>query len=537
MDTLDKMNFRALDSFFNATAIIDDYDSIIWTEKYNEVGDFEIRGPANTQLLALINESTYLFNTLTSNLMVIEQPEIEFDIVNGDVLTIKGRSISSILDRRIMLVSNTITYSDVNADRRISKIICDLVTEAFGSTIPNRQWSGLEVVNATTANVTAAESTKLAVGVGLQFTLGDNLLKIVTDLCTAHNLGFKCVFVPSTKKVQFIVYEGVNRSVQGQGMIMFSDLYDNLITAKESISVANVKNAALIVGRASDPVTGVPRLPQFLVNEAFTGLNRRETYITVDQDDVAYAPNGTECTMASADYVLAIEKAGTMALNQSIYKVDAAYDGGIVEGLGTEYTVDFNLGDIVAFRLPHHPLTNAAQITSMIFADDAQTGKTLAPSFMYIEPTPTVTTLTRYPLFPPAPEPTVLAPTTGANKTITLTTFGHDYGVPAGQKYVRDVRNVTGKDSWTHHNTGYEAAVSSYVLGQSKARDHLAVMTNTWIPNLVDGDKIAIGCSKGHHRSVSIAVGTSPAGVSLKYVLEARGFTVNVVNRDMKILY
>jgi hypothetical protein len=369
------MHFRALDSDFNATAIIDAFDSMIWTEKYSEPGDFELHGPNSDILRSIANNSSYIFNSSNASLMVIENPSAEYDEDEGDTITIKGRSIISILDRRVLQKSFTILNA---ADARVSKIIYDLIVEAFGPTDPNRHWSKLQVINST-----SVDSVKLPNNVGMQFNLGDNLLEVVKQLCSTFGLGIKAEFSVVDKVVKFIIYEGNDLSIQGENRVLFSDLYDNLLTAKDEVFKAQIKNAILVAGSLEDETTKQPKFPQMISDNELTGLNRRETFLRTDQEAIVYNSDGTQRDMTEAEYIAALRQAGTEELNKPELKVFRNYDGEILETTSCHYGTHFNLGDIVAFGLPHTDSITKARIEEITFSDDASAGKTLAPKFNY----------------------------------------------------------------------------------------------------------------------------------------------------------
>ena len=110
--------------------------------------------------------------------------------------------------------------------------------------------------------------------------------------------------------------------------------------------------------------------------------------------------------------------------------------------------------------------------------------------------------------------------------TITIETFGYGFGEPAdGFKYVADVRNID-VSGFTQAETGLMPSVRDRVMAVSTAQEWLGILRTGWIPSLKDGDKVAIGCARGHHRSVTLAV-------ILAEDLRARGYTVNLVHRDI----
>jgi hypothetical protein len=122
----------------------------------------------------------------------------------------------------------------------------------------------------------------------------------------------------------------------------------------------------------------------------------------------------------------------------------------------------------------------------------------------------------------PAQGPT----STSSNGAITIVTFGHKYGPPpSGCKLVADVRNIEA-GPFDRSETGLLPSVRERVMATPEGQAWLNVFKTEWIPALKPGDTVAIGCSIGHHRSVSL-------GVILADELTARGYTVNLVHRDI----
>jgi len=112
--------------------------------------------------------------------------------------------------------------------------------------------------------------------------------------------------------------------------------------------------------------------------------------------------------------------------------------------------------------------------------------------------------------------------------TITIETFGYSFGgAPGGSKFVADVRNIPVDGfNFQQSENGLMPSVRDRVMSVPEAQTWLAVMRDRWKPALSDGDKVSIGCSRGHHRSVAL-------GVLFADDLRAAGYTVNLVHRDI----
>ncbi len=118
------------------------------------------------------------------------------------------------------------------------------------------------------------------------------------------------------------------------------------------------------------------------------------------------------------------------------------------------------------------------------------------------------------------------SPTPRTPKTITIETFGYSFGgAPGGCAFVADVRNISA-GPFLPSETGLMPAVRERVMATSAAQEWLRVFDTQWAPALKDGDRVAIGCSMGHHRSVTLAL-------LFAEDLKARGYAVNLEHRDI----
>lgn len=82
--------------------ICEDYKSIIWTERFHGFGDFKLTVPGTLENLQIYQLDYYLYTKGTNKLMIIEQVELNTEYSKQSLLTVSGRSLESILDRRVM---------------------------------------------------------------------------------------------------------------------------------------------------------------------------------------------------------------------------------------------------------------------------------------------------------------------------------------------------------------------------------------------------------------------------------------------------
>lgn len=123
----------------------------------------------------------------------------------------------------------------------------------------------------------------------------------------------------------------------------------------------------------------------------------------------------------------------------------------------------------------------------------------------------------------------------GSNFYIEVMSFGFKYGLPLDADIVMDVRFLPNPFyvSELKHLTGNDAAVQEYVMKSATAQNfyhHFRSLLKVTIPGYIKEGKssltIAIGCTGGQHRSVTIAN-------RLAADLKKNDYTVNVHHRDV----
>ena len=96
------MEVLIMDEKFQQVCLIDAFESLIWTERYHGFGDFEIYTPANAELMRTVKQDYYAWLKDSDQVMIVEEVQISTEVETGGHLTISGRSLESILDRRII---------------------------------------------------------------------------------------------------------------------------------------------------------------------------------------------------------------------------------------------------------------------------------------------------------------------------------------------------------------------------------------------------------------------------------------------------
>lgn len=96
-------NIQILDPSLTALSVTDDYESLVWTERWNEPGDFSIRVPLTPENLGLFAEDNFIRPYGTKKMGIIERIETQGDARGEGILTVSGRDALSLLDRRVIV--------------------------------------------------------------------------------------------------------------------------------------------------------------------------------------------------------------------------------------------------------------------------------------------------------------------------------------------------------------------------------------------------------------------------------------------------
>lgn len=108
------MELYILDDLLRRVNVIDRYESLIWAERYNKLGDFEMEIYSTLESRQLLTADTLVTCNLSDRLAKIDSVENKEDEDGMSKLIVKGRSYEYVLDERV--AREALTSSD-----RISK--------------------------------------------------------------------------------------------------------------------------------------------------------------------------------------------------------------------------------------------------------------------------------------------------------------------------------------------------------------------------------------------------------------------------------
>lgn len=356
------MEAYILDNDFEVLFLIDSFESFIWTERYNECGDFELYTIADETVINQIQQGYYVMVPESEDLMVIEQIQVDTDVEEGNHLTLSGRTITSFLDRRIIW-GTAVLY-----DKTLQESLEELITKnAISPDDADRIIPGLMFESSTDPEITQLHMRA-------QYT-GDNLLEVIETVCKAYNIGFR-LYLNSSKKLVFKLYAGADRSY-GQDenpLVIFSPKYDNVSQTSYIESDKTLKNVTLVAGEGegSQRITTVVKLDEQVKN-----LDRRELY--TDARDIQ-SGNGDE-PISEEEYIAQLQQRGLEKLTEN--KATSAFNGEIEPNGTFVYGRDFFQGDILQVE-NSFGLQAKVRVTELVRSQDSG-GTQVVPTFSIVD--------------------------------------------------------------------------------------------------------------------------------------------------------
>lgn len=347
------MDLVLLNDDNTAGKLIEQYDSLIWTERFVNVGDFQLATGNVEKFMQLLPEGQLISLRQSRVPMIVEDHEIERKKNSPVKLTIVGREYTSILDRRVVIKAIMAALDDWLVVAKIpsdiahfiiykicvegildpkdifpsSEVIFETPTDYLQSTGPNREYL-------------VSRGNLLGVVQQLLASEGppDPTTTPPTPLLEPH--GLRALRPNGAGPIGIRIYKGTDRSAE-----IYFDGTRNLLDDGKYFFTKRVS--------ATDAyVLGDTNAVKVAGNGEKTGLDRRVILVEDANEN------------ASAE---ALQGVGSTALSQA--KAIARFNGSINQDLSPYiYGVDYDLGDIVRF-VGDYGLDEKARLVEYIRSD------------------------------------------------------------------------------------------------------------------------------------------------------------------------
>lgn len=345
--------WQIINSTFQRVYALDSATSIIWINRFQAAGEFEIYTRANTELLTLLgsDETYWTREGKDDNVMVTETVRLTTSAEDGAYIIISGKGTESFLARRI------IPKQTVWQSKTAEYIIRDMITSNVGTGA-----IGLRQISRITLGDWLHDTTQ---PIDKQVT-GKNLLEAISDLCTEWEYGFKMIQNGGT--FTFQLYKGTDRSYNqsANDFVVFSPAWDNLGNTEYTRDKTTLYNAVYVAGEGE----GSNRI--IAGNGNTDGLRRRELWVDA-RNESSTTEGGT---LTPLEYYQMLFQQASETIDNS--KETVSFEGEVLDTSSYTYGVDYNLGDIVQVET-EYGIQAAARVTEITEVED-ESGYQLRPT-------------------------------------------------------------------------------------------------------------------------------------------------------------
>ena len=357
-----ELNLYVYDTSFKLIAIVEQYEALIWTDRYDECGDFELTIPFEEKWVSILQKDYYCHIDYSDKWCIIEKIEETKDEDSPPRMIVSGRSFESILERRIVpgkveFGTETESGYNVNVQTSIQSLINNHIINPSDT---NRKINNFIFQSSTDTNVTSKtfhESYN-----------GNSILDIVEGVCKDKHIGFKVVLNSSNQFV-FSLFCGVDRTMNQStnSYVIFSTYFDNLKSSNYFSSKEEYRNFIYVSKDESQFVT------TYNTSSTPTGLARREVQI-----DASELNDNKKDNMTTAQ----IQEKAKKKLNEE-FKIKTGIEGEIVTEKMYKYRTHYNVGDRIQFK-DMYGNSEAVYISEVVISFD-ENGLTILPTFQEID--------------------------------------------------------------------------------------------------------------------------------------------------------
>lgn len=250
---------------FITEGVITDYISFQWSDSYNEAGQFTLTIPMTDENINILQPGRYVLIEKTNKVMIIEGVKLNANLMaDGWIMQVTGRSLESILDRRVAFPGMGLNTLEYKGDGGLVKAIYNLFYAFFVDPSITAQMSndGEKYFYYPDRRVPFFEQSQVEKDPNLfkrPFNSGinkavvkDDLYKIISETCQNNELGFR--IIPFSRygdsrciNWRFELYNGADKSYGRQNkndpLLIFSPTLNNVKSVATTRDTSNYKNA------------------------------------------------------------------------------------------------------------------------------------------------------------------------------------------------------------------------------------------------------------------------------------------------------
>ena len=347
-------------------AVCDSFSSLLWDIECYKCGAFEVYIAANPQNIGIFRTGRIIGrDDDKEHFGIIESVKIDTDAENGDYLTVSGRFLMCLLERRIIYP----TYS-ATSPTKYSDIVREIVSLNCMSN-DNRRISGLSLgeISGECWN----QMTKLQVSY-------TNLMEWIYTVCEkiGGTANIRLSKIENEHyQMLFELLQGTDRSIlqEENPHIVFSDGYSNLLSFSYAEDISVQQNFAYVLGHGEG--TDRKRTTYFDGDEPVF-LDRYEVYVDADDISEEEQLDGETRQIPEEEYIELLKNRGS---EKMISPKTASESTIAANSTQYQYQKDYAVGDYVTVQHRRFGMIQPKiQLIGMVEGFD-RNGISLTPTF------------------------------------------------------------------------------------------------------------------------------------------------------------
>ena len=341
------MELYVLNKNLERISIVDEFESLIWCERYFEAGAVDLQLHATPKNIEIFDFGNYIMRSDDVSIYRIEAKEINTSANKDNSLIIGAIDCKNILSQRII-------WNTINFQGRVEDYVRKMITEnIINPTDEKRRIDNFLM-----------KEEKIFFDFIIESVEHKNLYEKVKEICEAYKMGWRITFEDGNFYFDLFRGKDCSCSQDKNQKIIFSPEYDNLGGSKYKFDSSEYKNSALIGGKGE----GVDRI--FADIGDSTGLERFEMFV----DDASSENEG----ISELAYLSRLRSTGQNEIAKT--NTTTVFEGNIISNL-YEYKKDWFLGDVITIE-NEYGMKSDARIVEVIETWDKD-GYTIEPKFEY----------------------------------------------------------------------------------------------------------------------------------------------------------
>ena len=321
--------FKLIDTTWLPGETIQNFKSLVWTERYRDSGDFTLTVENELGILSKLPLGTLVSHTDTLEVMVVENYEIDRDKERNLTITFTGRSFETFAENRVTAGSETSLYDAATGQTANVETLAAAASSAQAVTLMKGR---MEPGTASAANAVPNLFIRALMRVTdtpmTQVIKRGDLYSRVMELLGMCDGGLQSLRPSGARStLDIVVHDGIDKTAT----VTFYAMYEDLDDAKYFWSSKGVVNYAAIATKITARTYRTRKLAADV-----SGLQRKVKYVEASDLEGTYSPaSPTDVVAARAQAEL------------DEYTGCAMVEATISETARPKFKINYDVGDLV----------------------------------------------------------------------------------------------------------------------------------------------------------------------------------------------